>query len=50
MMLMESLFKELGDFKYKPCPLIRRLVREGRLGKKTGRGFLRYDAGEDAHT
>jgi 3-hydroxybutyryl-CoA dehydrogenase len=46
MILMESLFRELGDFKYKPCPKIRRLVRAGRLGKKTGSGFLDYDCGE----
>jgi 3-hydroxybutyryl-CoA dehydrogenase len=43
MILMDSLFRELGDFKYKPCPKIRRLVRAGRLGKKTGMGFLTYD-------
>jgi 3-hydroxybutyryl-CoA dehydrogenase len=47
MTLMESLFNELGDFKYKPCPKIRRLVRAGRLGKKTGRGFLIYGSEED---
>jgi 3-hydroxybutyryl-CoA dehydrogenase len=46
MMLMESLFRQLGDLKYKPCPLIRRLVRDGYLGKKTGRGFLIYDDGD----
>lgn len=46
MILMESLFRELGDFKYKPCPKIRRLVRAGRLGKKTGGGFLTYDSDE----
>jgi len=46
MILMESLFRELGDFKYKPCPKIRRLVRAGRLGKKTGSGFLNYAGGE----
>lgn len=40
--LMESLFKELGDFKYRPCPLIRRMVREGKLGRKVGRGFFSY--------
>jgi 3-hydroxybutyryl-CoA dehydrogenase len=40
--LMESLFKELGDFKYRPCPLIRRMVREGKLGRKAGSGFFRY--------
>lgn len=43
MLLMERLFKELGDLKYKPCPLIRRMVREGKLGKKSGRGFFKYD-------
>ena len=42
MSLMESLFRELGDLKYKPCPLIRRKVREGSLGKKTGIGFFSY--------
>jgi len=46
MTLMESLFRELGDFKYKPCPRIRRLVRAGRLGKKTGSGFLTYGSDE----
>ncbi|MGB9772652.1 MAG: 3-hydroxyacyl-CoA dehydrogenase family protein [Bacteroidota bacterium] len=40
---METLFHELGDLKYRPCPLLRRLVREGHLGKKTGQGFFRYD-------
>jgi len=47
MTVMESLFGVLGDLKYKPCPMIRRLVMAGRLGKKTGRGFLTYDSGED---
>jgi 3-hydroxybutyryl-CoA dehydrogenase len=42
MRLMERLFRELGDMKFKPCPLLRRMVREGRLGKKTGKGFLSY--------
>jgi 3-hydroxybutyryl-CoA dehydrogenase len=47
MRLMERLFRELGDMKFKPCPLLRRMVREGRLGKKTGEGFLSYaDQGE----
>jgi 3-hydroxybutyryl-CoA dehydrogenase len=45
MRLMERLFRELGDLKYKPCPLIRRLVREGKLGKGSGEGFLSYGAG-----
>jgi len=40
---METLFRELGDMKYRPCPLLRKLVRAGHLGKKTGRGFFVYD-------
>jgi 3-hydroxybutyryl-CoA dehydrogenase len=44
MCLMERLFRELGDLKFKPCPLLRRMVREGRLGKKSVEGFLSYVA------
>ena len=40
---MESLFHELGEAKYRPCPLLRRMVREGKLGKKVGHGFFTYD-------
>jgi 3-hydroxybutyryl-CoA dehydrogenase len=43
---MEHLFHELGDFKYRPCPLLRRMVRAGRLGRKTGRGFFEYSGNE----
>ncbi|TKJ42487.1 3-hydroxybutyryl-CoA dehydrogenase [candidate division LCP-89 bacterium B3_LCP] len=43
MIWMESLFHELGDLKYRPCPLLRKLVRAGHLGKKTHWGFFRYD-------
>lgn len=43
---MEHLFHELGDFKYRPCPLLRKLVRAGHLGRRTGRGFFVYEKGE----
>ncbi len=45
---MEGMFHELGDFKYRPCPLLRQMVRDQKLGRKTGRGFFKYsDTGED---
>ena len=43
---MDHLFHELGDFKYRPCPLLRQMVRAGRLGRKTGRGFFEYRGSE----
>jgi len=40
---METLFHDLGDSKYRPCPLLRMLVRAGHLGVKTNQGFFKYD-------
>ena len=41
--IAEVLHKELGDSKYRPSPLLRNYVAAGWLGRKTGRGFYRYD-------
>lgn len=40
--IMETLHEGLGDDKYRPCPLLRKYVNAGWLGKKTGRGFYVY--------
>lgn len=40
--IMEVLYEGFGDSKYRPCPLLRKYVKAGWLGKKSGRGFYTY--------
>lgn len=40
--IMETLYKEFGDPKYRPCPLLVKMVRANQLGRKTGEGFFSY--------
>jgi 3-hydroxybutyryl-CoA dehydrogenase len=43
LMWMETLWHELGEPRYRPCPLLRRMVRERKLGKKGREGFFKYN-------
>jgi len=42
LMVQENLYREFGDSKYRPAPLLRKMVRAGHLGRKSGRGFFGY--------
>ena len=44
---MELIFRETGEPRFRPCPLLRKLVRAGHYGARVGRGFFHYDENRD---
>jgi 3-hydroxybutyryl-CoA dehydrogenase len=41
--VLQVMQEGFGDPKYRPCPLLRKYVEAGRLGRKSGRGFYEYE-------
>jgi len=41
--VMTEMFSNIGDPKYRPCPLLKKMVAAGMTGKKSGRGFYEYN-------